>query len=397
MRSPTTHGKGQLVMFRTGSAVGRIAVSAVATVVVLVAGPTGLATAQPAPDSIGPGSTNATAVGCVQRTLAVETAGAPLGTYGPATAAAVRVFQQENGLPAIGSVGPATGALLAARAPADCTEVLSAVAAQPDSVPEGEGRSFTDCPLLLEGLHHGCVARLQNDLNAVNPEYDLPGTDFFGRDTRVAVLDFQGRHRLPADGNVGAQTADLLAEQAGNARQGTGAPPVPPAAPGSTRDGVEAPVQTGDATPGDRRAECAVPRPDAAAGPQASEQWAVDQYIHGCSDAGSGKPWFTTNFGAVSNSYYFSPEATRSFDEWLDGHRNIDSQAAIGSFALCASVRSLACEALGLTASVMFNDVKNATEDAVERRSCLKVTDHAELWTTAEATAVDNKYCRKLQ
>jgi peptidoglycan hydrolase-like protein with peptidoglycan-binding domain len=32
----------------------------------------------------------------------------------------------------------------------------------------------------------------------------------FGPSTRIAVLDFQGRHGLPADGNVGGATADMI-------------------------------------------------------------------------------------------------------------------------------------------------------------------------------------------
>ncbi|MFC5141995.1 peptidoglycan-binding protein [Actinomycetospora rhizophila] len=77
-----------------------------------------------------------------------------------------------------------------------------------------ENRSYPGCPLLLEGQRHSCVERLERDLVAVNPAYELTPDEFFGADTRVAVLDFQGQRRLPADGNVGGLTADALAREA---------------------------------------------------------------------------------------------------------------------------------------------------------------------------------------
>jgi len=79
---------------------------------------------------------------------------------------------------------------------------------------ENETRSYPDCPLLVEGDSGDCVARLQHDLNMVNTYYNLPQTGFFGVLTRTAVLDFQGRNGLDADGNVGGETTDVLADQA---------------------------------------------------------------------------------------------------------------------------------------------------------------------------------------
>jgi peptidoglycan hydrolase-like protein with peptidoglycan-binding domain len=58
------------------------------------------------------------------------------------------------------------------------------------------------------------VQQLQNDLNTVNSGYHLDPDGKFGPDTRIAVLDFQGRNHLGADGTVGATTATELSKQA---------------------------------------------------------------------------------------------------------------------------------------------------------------------------------------
>lgn len=78
--------------------------------------------------------------------------------------------------------------------------------------------SFVGCPLLLEGQESDCVFILQHYLNAVDDSYDpgesydVPEDGYFGPATRIAVLDFQGRNDLPADGNVGPETAERLVE-----------------------------------------------------------------------------------------------------------------------------------------------------------------------------------------
>ena len=78
--------------------------------------------------------------------------------------------------------------------------------------------SFPGCPVLIEGQSGKCVRALQVYLNIDNVSYDLTEDSRFGPTTRIAVLDFQGRNRLPADGNVGPITANALIERAQQVR-----------------------------------------------------------------------------------------------------------------------------------------------------------------------------------
>jgi len=189
-----------------------------ALVAATLAGFSGTAPAAPEIPQIGPGySENTAGVTCIQKVLGVDPTPAPYGTFGTLTYEAVKGFQGQHGLPQIGGVGPATGALLIPLAPSGCAAHLPSgpgIEQPPQAADADEQRSYPGCPLLLEGNQNRCVERLQHDLNAVNSSYNLPETGFFGPLTRTAVLDFQGRNKLPADGNVGSETADLLADQA---------------------------------------------------------------------------------------------------------------------------------------------------------------------------------------
>jgi peptidoglycan hydrolase-like protein with peptidoglycan-binding domain len=99
------------------------------------------------------------------------------------------------------------------------------------------GSSLPGCPQLDEGDVDPCVARLQMMLNKVRPEYSLPGTTTFGEKTRIALLDFQGRNLLGADGRFGTTTAYELQRQYDAAQRGAvGSPqpkPIEPTAPAS--------------------------------------------------------------------------------------------------------------------------------------------------------------------
>lgn len=74
-------------------------------------------------------------------------------------------------------------------------------------------RSLTDCPLLIEGQSSPCVQLLQESLNRLDVGYGLTADGEFGAATRIALLDFQGRNRLPADGNAGPETLSALSLQ----------------------------------------------------------------------------------------------------------------------------------------------------------------------------------------
>lgn len=84
------------------------------------------------------------------------------------------------------------------------------------------GGSFPGCPALIEGQQSGgCVEALQVYLNIDNPGYGLDVDGTFGPLTRIAVLDFQGRNHLPADGVVGPVTANALIDRAEQVRAAT--------------------------------------------------------------------------------------------------------------------------------------------------------------------------------
>ena len=109
---------------------------------------------------------------------------------------------------------------------------LSFGAGTASATPANELRSFPGCPLLLESRSSGpCVQALQTYLNIVYGGYGLVEDGQFGAPTRIAVLDFQGRNHLPADGNVGGTTADELLAQVDEIRVQnvpTVSNPVPP-------------------------------------------------------------------------------------------------------------------------------------------------------------------------
>jgi peptidoglycan hydrolase-like protein with peptidoglycan-binding domain len=101
----------------------------------------------------------------------------------------------------IAAVPTALGLLLAAPGVA---------AAQEDMI------HLSDCGLLLEGQSSTCVALLQLSLNETGAPYGLTADGVFGPGTRIALLDFQGRNHLGADGNAGPQVIAALIGKVGD-------------------------------------------------------------------------------------------------------------------------------------------------------------------------------------
>jgi peptidoglycan hydrolase-like protein with peptidoglycan-binding domain len=88
------------------------------------------------------------------------------------------------------------------------------------------------CGVLREGPGTSdCVRTLQRFLNLVNPAHALRVDGRYGEGVRKAVLDFQGRNHLGADGVVGRRTAELLESQARARSNGAGRAPAAPQQP----------------------------------------------------------------------------------------------------------------------------------------------------------------------
>ncbi|MEB3281845.1 MAG: peptidoglycan-binding protein [Lyngbya sp.] len=111
------------------------------------------------------------------------------GIFGPATEAAVKYYQKDNGLLVDGIVGPQTWNLLL-KSTTVPFEVLQTL------------------PVLSLGSTGDNVIRLQNRLNDFGASLVVDG--IFGSKTQAAVKNFQQRFSLAADGIVGPLTWNAL-------------------------------------------------------------------------------------------------------------------------------------------------------------------------------------------
>lgn len=111
------------------------------------------------------------------------------GVYGKTTVAAVRSFQQLNGLAADGTVGPKT---LAALKGSNVVRFY---------VP-------TKYPTLRPGSTGDMVTRLQKGLNKQG--YSVAVTGYYNAETTAAVRDYQTKHNLDIDGVAGQKTLSSL-------------------------------------------------------------------------------------------------------------------------------------------------------------------------------------------
>jgi len=137
------------------------------------------------------------------------------GVYGLGSMAAVKAFQERNGLEADGLAGKATFAVLFSS---------GAVAAGSSSSAGSNTNSSTGFPStetyprLVKGSKGEDVRRMQTALKALNYPVDVDGD--FGPATHSAVVLFQGTNGLTADGVAGSSTLALL--YSGNAKPCTG-------------------------------------------------------------------------------------------------------------------------------------------------------------------------------
>jgi len=134
------------------------------------------------------------------------------GYYGDLTLAAVRQFQQSQGLIVDGIAGPQTLAALQQAAPGYTFSTQSN-----DSYPATPSTRPSTTPIPANGLSVGstgvAVTRLQVQLTQAG-FYDGPITEYFGPRTQDAVLRFQQANGLPATGVADAQTLTALSQVA---------------------------------------------------------------------------------------------------------------------------------------------------------------------------------------
>ncbi|SFI81549.1 Peptidoglycan-binding (PGRP) domain of peptidoglycan hydrolases-containing protein [Streptosporangium canum] len=137
-------------------------------------------------------------VKAVQRML--NASGAKLtvdADFGPSTDRAVRVFQRDHKLTVDGVVGRSTWKALAG-VPSD----------GPETTPPPAGKPPADSPLKV-GDSGPEVKRVRDRLIALGYVYLKPGSKWGPLQT-VAVMDFQARHRLGVDGQIGPATRKAL-------------------------------------------------------------------------------------------------------------------------------------------------------------------------------------------
>ncbi|MBW4670918.1 MAG: peptidoglycan-binding protein [Cyanomargarita calcarea GSE-NOS-MK-12-04C] len=112
------------------------------------------------------------------------------GKFGQLTQNAVIKFQRANRIPAVGQVGPAT---------------QRALQSQCQTRTPG-GNASTE---IRQGVRSAAVTRLQRDLQSLG-FYRGSITGFFGIETQQAVIQFQQRNGIQADGVVGSRTREAI-------------------------------------------------------------------------------------------------------------------------------------------------------------------------------------------
>lgn len=121
------------------------------------------------------------------------------GEYGPLTETAMRLFQIKNGLTASGTGNEATYKVLFS------VDAIPANGIAADDGSGGGGEAYTNLQL---GSTGNAVIRLQQMLSTL--KYSVSITGVFDEESYAAVLAFQKRNGLTADGIAGVQTQTKL-------------------------------------------------------------------------------------------------------------------------------------------------------------------------------------------
>lgn len=166
------------------------------------------------PNQLGPGDTGTT-VAAIQYYLNVFTyfnqTLLPVqidGVFGEGTEQAVKVFQQQYGLPVTGVVYRETWIKM--------LEVYDGILSSLNTGYEGESAPFYPGYVLSQGMEGEDIKVLQRLLVAISKsDPEIPMTEitgYFGSRTDAAVRAFQRKYDLPDTGRVGAPTWDRLAQ-----------------------------------------------------------------------------------------------------------------------------------------------------------------------------------------
>ena len=134
------------------------------------------------------------------------------GVYGTGSIAAVKKFQQQNGLTADGLVGSRTyTALMSASTGSSSNSGSDNSSSSSDST---SGQDYAEGTLSY-GSSGTEVKKMQQALKALG--YNVSADGFYGALTQMAVTQFQKRNGLTADGVAGSATLKLL--YSGNAKE----------------------------------------------------------------------------------------------------------------------------------------------------------------------------------
>lgn len=159
----------------------------------------------------------------IQQELAIAGfySGPVTGYYGNQTQAAVRRFQQAQGLAVDGVVGPNTRAALQRQLsrPLATPQFTPTQIYYTTSYPSGSRPALTPAiaqPVraansLYVGDSGPAVSQLQQSLQAIG-YYSGPVTGYFGPQTQAAVIEFQRQNGLLVDGVVGPRTQVAIAQ-----------------------------------------------------------------------------------------------------------------------------------------------------------------------------------------